>query len=98
MAKYGQNLLLRGASGRMGTLRAVIPVDDLAALLYEEIPIYAGLSFPERENDSPSCTVIQIMPREGKGTWRAGFYLVEKGPIDFEDSLRTLRKPAGGSI
>lgn len=82
----------------MGTLRAVIPLGDLAALLHEEIPIYAGPSFPEREIDSPSCTVIEIRPREEEGSWRAGFYLIEKGPIAFEDSLRTSRKAAGGSI
>lgn len=82
----------------MGTLRAVIPLDDLAALLCEENPIYTGPSFPERENDSPSCTVIEIRPREKEGTWTPGFYLIEKGPIDFEGSLRTLRKAAGGSI
>ncbi len=82
----------------MGTLRAVIPLDDLATLLYEEIPIYAGSSFPERENNSRSCTVIEIMPREEEGSWTPGFYLIEKGPIDFEESLRTLRKAAGGSI
>jgi len=82
----------------MGTLRAVIPLGELAALLCEEIPIYAGPSFPERENDSPSCTVIEIMPRKEEGSWRVGFYLVKKAPIDFEDSLRTFRKAAGGSI
>jgi hypothetical protein len=87
-----------GPSGRMGTLRAVIPLGDLAALLCDEIPIYTGSSFPEREIDSPSCTVIEIMSREEGGSWRAGFYLVEKGPLDFEDSLRTFRKAAGGSI
>ena len=79
-------------------LRAVIPLGDLAALLCEEIPIYAGPSFPERENDSPSCTVIEILPREQEGIWRTGFYLIEKGPLDFEVSLKTLRKAAGGSI
>ena len=79
-------------------LRAVIPLGDLAALLHEEIPIYAGPSFPERENDSPSCTVIEIVPREQEGRWRAGFYLIEKAPIAFEDSLKTVCKAAGGSI
>jgi hypothetical protein len=82
----------------MGTLRTVIPLGDLAALLHEEIPIYAGPSFPERENDSPLCTVIEIMPREEEGGWRAGFYFIEKAPIAFEDYLRSFRKAAGGSI
>jgi hypothetical protein len=79
-------------------LRAVIPLGDLGTLLDQENPIYAGPSFPERERDSASCTVIEIMPGEGEGNWRAGFYLIEKGPIDFEDSLRTLRKAASVSI
>ena len=82
----------------MGTLRAVIPLGDLAALLCEEMPTYVGPSFPERENDSPSCIVIEIMPREQEESWKAGFYLIEKGPLDFEDSLRTLHKAASGSI
>lgn len=82
----------------MGTLRAVIPLGNLAALLCEEMPIYIGPSFPERESDSPSCTVMEILPDEEEGSWRAGFYVIEKEPIDFEDSLRTLRKVAGGSI
>ena len=79
-------------------LRAVIPLGDVAALLEQEIPIYVGPLFPERENDARSCTVIEIVPREKKGSWRAGFYLIEKTPIAFEDSLRTLRKAAGGSV
>ncbi len=82
----------------MGMLRAVIPLGDLAALLHQEIPIYAGPSFPERGKDSPSCTVIEIMPSENEGSWRPGFYLIEKGALDFEDSLRTFRMTASGSI
>jgi len=50
-----------GSSGRMGTLRAVIPLADLSAVLCEEIPIYAGPSFPELEEDSAPRTVIELM-------------------------------------
>lgn len=82
----------------MGTLRAVMPLVDLFTVLCEEIPIYAGPSFPELEEDSGSCTVIELMLDEEEPDWKAGFYLLDKEPVHFEDGLRTFCKATGGEI
>jgi len=87
-----------GSSSRLGTLRAVIPLSDLPTILCEVTPNYVGPSFPELEMDSAPCTVIEILPNEEEPDRKAGFYLIEKGPLDFEGSLRTFRKAASGSI
>lgn len=82
----------------MGTLRAVLPLADLSAVLREEIPIYAGASFPELGRDSPPCTVIEIVPDEEEPDWKAGFYLLDKQPSQFEDGLRAFCKVAGSRM
>jgi hypothetical protein len=87
-----------GSSNQLGMLRAVTPLSDLSEVLSEEILNYMGLSFPDLKQDSAPCTVIQIMPDEEVGSWRAGFYLIDKGPLDFEHSLRTFSKAVSGSI
>jgi len=87
-----------GTSNRLGMLRAVTPLSDLSDVLSEEILNYIGLSFPDLQQDSGPCTVMEIMPDEEAGSWRAGFYLIEKGPLDFEHSLMTFHKAADGSI
>lgn len=87
-----------GSTNRLGMLRAVMPLSDLSNVLSDETLNYMGLSFPDLKQDSPPCTVIEILPGEEEGSWRPGFYLTEKGPLDFEDSLRTLHKAASGSI
>lgn len=79
-------------------LRAVTPLADLSDVLSDESLNYMGSSFPDLKQDSAPCTVMEIMPDEEEGSWRAGFYLIEKGPLDFEDSLRSLLKAASGSI
>jgi hypothetical protein len=84
-----------GLSGRMGTLRAVILLVDLFTVLREEIPIYAGPSFPELEEDSGPCIVIELMLDEETAEWKAGFYLLGKEPVHFEDGLRTLSTEEG---
>ena len=87
-----------GSSSRVGTLRAVIPLCDLSTILCAETPNYAGPSFPELEIDSAPRIVIEIMPDEEQTDRRAGFYLLDKQPGQFEDGLRTFCKAAGGRI
>jgi len=58
---------------------------------------YVGPSFPELNLDSSAQTVIEISQEE-EGSWKAGFYLLEKAPLHFEDSLRTFCKAASASI
>jgi len=79
-----------GLSGRLGTLRAVIPVADLSGVLSQENPKYVGKSFPKIKQTSPSCTVIEVVPAEMDGQWRVGFYRAAKGALEFEDHLRTF--------
>jgi len=87
-----------GSSGRLGTLRAVVPLADLKRLMSEEALDYVGQSFPELKQNSSPCTVIEIMADEENGNSIAGFYLIEKTPLHFEDSLRPFRKAVSGSI
>jgi hypothetical protein len=79
-----------GSSGRLGMLRAVIPVADLSGVLSQESPKYVGKSFPKIKQTGPSCTVIEVGPHEKHGQWRVGFYRAAKGPLEFEDHLRTF--------
>jgi len=81
-----------GSSGRMGTLRAVIPLVDLFTALREELPTYAGPSFPELGEDSAPCIVIELMATEEEPEWRPGFYLLKKEPVHFEDGLLEFSK------
>jgi len=77
-----------GLSGRLGILRAVVPVADLQTVLSNDRSRYLGKSFPKIKE---AGTVIQIAPDE-QGLWKAGFYRATKGPQDFEDQLRGLKQ------
>ena len=79
-----------GLLGRLGMLRAVIPVADLSSVLSKECPKYVGKSFPKLKRSGPSCTVIEVVQDEQRGQWRAGFFRAAKGPLDFENHLRSL--------
>jgi hypothetical protein len=83
---------------RLGTLRAVISLCDLSTILCEETPHYAGESFPKQETDSAPCTVLEVLPDEEEPDRRAGFYLLDKQPSQFEDGLRTFCKVAGSRM
>jgi hypothetical protein len=87
-----------GSSGRLGVLRAVIPLSDLKPLLSEENPNCVGQSFPAANQDSSAHIVLEIVFDEEDGNWKAGFYLIEKGPLHFEDSLRLFCKAASRSV
>jgi len=87
-----------GLSGRLGVLRAVMPFSDLGPLVSSESFDYVGQSFPELNRDTATRTVIEIVREEEDGSWKAGFYLLEKGPLHFEDSLRTFCQTAGRPI
>jgi len=76
-----------GLLGRLGMLRAVIPVENLAGILSTNNFSYAGRSFPGGKRAGPECTVIEVLPDEERAGWRIGFYVVSKVPIDFESNL-----------
>jgi hypothetical protein len=79
-----------GMAGRLGMLRAVIPVDELSSVLSTEIPKYVGESFPKMKLAGLQCTLIEVGSGEQYGRWRAGFYRASKGPIEFEGKLQSL--------
>ena len=79
-----------GMVGRLGMLRAVIPVAALSDVLSQENPKYVGKSFPKIRQTGPSCTVIEVAPEEKNGQWRVGFYHTAKGALEFEDHLRAF--------
>jgi len=79
-----------GSLGRLGILRAVIPVSYLSSVLSADIPKYVGKSFPKMKLTAPSRTVIEVAPDEKHGQWKTGFYRASKVPHEFEDHLRAL--------
>jgi hypothetical protein len=87
-----------GSFGRLGVLRAVMPLSDLKPLMFEENLGYVGHLFPEENQKSSAQTVIEIVPGEEDESWNAGFYVIEKAPLPFEDSLRKLCKSASRSV
>ena len=87
-----------GSSGRLGVLRAVIPFSDLKPLMSGEIRGYVGQSFPELNHKTSAHAVMEIVLEEEDASWKAGFYLVEKTPVHFEDSLRAFCKATSRTI
>jgi len=87
-----------GSSGRLGVLRAVMPISDLRPLMSCEARDYVGQSFPELNHNTLAHTVIEIVQEEEDASWKAGFYLFEKTPLHFEDCLRTFCKATGRPI
>jgi hypothetical protein len=79
-----------GSAGSLGVLRAVTPLAALCELLSKETVKYVGDCFPESQGETSPCTVIEITPEEVQTRWRSGFYRVEKGPLEFEELLRSL--------
>ena len=79
-------------------LRAVIPFSDLKPLMAGEIRDYVGQSFPELNHNTSAHTVIEIVLEEEDASWKAGFYLIEKMPLHFEDSFRAFCKAADKPI
>ena len=78
-----------GSSGRLGMLRAVIPVAELSSVLSKERPKYVGKSFPKMGETDPVITVIEVVKDE-QGEWKAGFYRAAEGPLEFEGYLRAF--------
>jgi len=76
-----------GLLGRLGMLRAVIPAEGLSEVLARDNSKYVGRSFPNMKRIGPECTVIEVLPGEERAGWRIGFYVVSKGPIEFEGNL-----------
>jgi len=42
--------------------------------------------------------IIEIVPDEEDESWNASFYIIEKGPLCSEDSLRKLCKAVSRSM
>lgn len=76
-----------GMAGRVGTLRAVVPVVDLSGVLSETKSRFIGRSSPRMKREDTECTVIEVLPDEEHGRWKAGFYLIAQLPLEFEDQL-----------
>lgn len=88
-----------GSSGRLGILRAVMPFSDLKPLMSAETFNYLGQSFPASNHDTSAHTVIEIVrEEEADASWKVGFYLIEKAPAHFEESLRACCKATSRSI
>lgn len=79
-----------GLSGRLGTLRAVIPISDLSRVLPKENARYVGKSFPKMEQTDPQSIVIEVAVGEEHRHWRVGFYRALKGPSEFDVHLQAL--------
>ena len=75
-----------GLAGRLGTLRAVIPVADLASVLSNDGSKYLGKAFPQMKETG---TVIEVTASE-RGLWKAGFYRAAERPPELENHLRGL--------
>jgi hypothetical protein len=45
-----------------------------------------------------ACALIELKADEASEQWQAGFYRVEKRPLDFEVSLRALGEAPSGSV
>ena len=75
-----------GLTGRLGMLRAVVPVDDLHGVLSKDRSEYVGKKFPQMKE---AGTVIEVAADE-RGLWKAGFYRATKGPLEFEEHLRAV--------
>ena len=71
---------------------------ELEPLMFDESLGYVGQFFPEEKEESSAQIVIEIAPDEEEKSWKAGFYLIAKGPLHFENSLRKLCKAASRSI
>jgi hypothetical protein len=68
-----------GSFGRLGVLRAVMPLSNLQPLMFEKTLGYVGQFFPQDKEKSSAQIVIEIVPDEEDGSWKTGFYLIEKG-------------------
>lgn len=71
-----------GLSGRLGILRAVVPVTDLQRVLSKDRSKYLGKSFPKIKE---AGTVIQVAPDE-QGYGRQAFIVQQKD----RTTLRTI--------
>ena len=70
-------------------MRAVIAVAELSGVLSKEKPKYVGKSFPKMRQTGPQSIVIEVL-RDEQGQWKAGFYRVARGPLEFEDHLQAF--------
>jgi hypothetical protein len=87
-----------GSSGRLGVLRAVMPISDLGPLVSAETRDYVGGSFPKLNDNTSARTVMEIVEEEQDASWKSGFYLIDKAPPHFEESLQAFSKATGKRV
>lgn len=81
-----------GSAGRLGMLRAIVDLSILIELLSALTVHYVGECFPDLQEENSPSTVVEVTPDETQTGWRAGFYRIEKRPLEFEELLRSLRE------
>jgi hypothetical protein len=86
-----------GSSGRLGILRAVVPLPELEALLRAEELTYLGQLFPDLAEESSALALAEIFADEETESWAAGFYRFGKNPLQFEEIFRARHGSADRS-
>jgi len=80
-----------GSGSSMGVLRAVLRDARFSDIANSERFFYRGLKFPEQSPGGSANTIVEVSAEEGPGACKAGFYSIEKSPLQFEEILKTLR-------
>lgn len=81
-----------GSGSSMGVLRAVLCEARFADIAGAQQFIYAGSKFPTQPSEGSANTIVEVSSEEGPDACEAGFYSIEKSPLQFEEILKTLRK------
>jgi hypothetical protein len=80
-----------GSGGSMGVLRAVLCEARFADIASTQQFAYTGPEFPKQLIGESASTIIEVSSEEGPDACKPGFYRVEKPPLQFEETLKTLR-------
>jgi hypothetical protein len=73
-------------------LRAVVKLSILTDLLTTLTADYVGECFPVPQEENSSSTVVEVTSEETQADWRAGFYRINRRPLEFEELLRSLHE------
>lgn len=75
-----------------GRLRAVL-YDGMhfVRLGSSQVFTYLGDRFPQMNIGDPPAAIIEILQDTQEKGWRVGFYLAAEPPLQFEQTLRTVR-------
>lgn len=80
-----------GSGSSMGVLRAVLGEARFADIASTQQFSYNGSKFPEQPIGGAANTVVEVLAEQGPGASQAGYYSIEKSPVQFEEILKTLR-------